>query len=106
MAVSGVDWRDVAGDMVPGVVYADRVVLSDTRERSPRMDTALITPYLYQYGVGSLIMAGSLFIAHRTGALDMQSSESRRTFGILVGGMVLYAVVHGLIQFVFPFVGV
>ncbi len=69
------------------------------------MDTALITPYLYQYGMGAFIMAASLFAARAAGALDLRERETKKTFVILIAGMLLYAVVHGLLQFVFPFVG-
>lgn len=70
------------------------------------MDLAMVTPYLYQYGLGSVIFFGALVIARASGALELKDQENRRTFYILLVGMAGYAVVHALLQFVFPFMGV
>lgn len=70
------------------------------------MDTLMIIPYFYQYTVGSIVFFGGLLVAHRTGALDLKSREARQWFTILLVGMGLFASLHALLQFVFPFVGV
>ena len=69
------------------------------------MDVHMITPYLYQYTVGSAVFLGGLLVAHRAGAIDLKNQEIRRWFTVLLVGMVLFASVHALLQFVLPFVG-
>lgn len=70
------------------------------------MDTHMIIPYFYQYTVGSIVFFGGLLVARQAGALDLKSREIRWTLAILLVGMALYASLHALLQFVFPFIGV
>jgi len=69
------------------------------------MDIYMVAPYLYQYTVGSIVFFGGLLIVHRAGAMDLKNRAARRTLAILLAGMALFASVHALFQFVFPFVG-
>lgn len=69
------------------------------------MESDLITSYIYQYSVGSVLFIGGLVIARMSGALDFHDAENRRTTIVLVAGMIGFAIVHALLQFVFPFWG-
>lgn len=65
------------------------------------MSERLLT-YLYQYGVGGLVFFGSLLLLWRRGMLGGQSAHRRRWVLLLLLGMVAYAVVQGVLQFVGP----
>jgi len=65
------------------------------------MNERLLT-YLYQYGVGGLVFFGSLLLLWRRGMLGSQSAERRRWVLLLVMGMVAYALVQGVLQFLGP----
>ncbi len=65
------------------------------------MSERLLT-YLYQYGVGGLVFFGSLLLLWRRGMLGGQSAERRRWVLLLLLGMVVYAAVQGVLQFVGP----
>ena len=61
--------------------------------------------YWYMYGVGSLIYLGGTVLCLRVGALDLQNPRERLAFGIATAGLLVYAGVHALFQFVLPFAG-
>jgi hypothetical protein len=65
------------------------------------MEERLLT-YLYQYGVGGLVFFGSLLLLWRRGMLGGPSSTERRWVLLLILGMVAYALVQGVFQFVGP----
>ena len=50
-------------------------------------------PFFYVYGIGGLVFGTGLFIAWRKGALT-----SRRLAVLLFGGLLGYALLHGLLQ--------
>ena len=53
-------------------------------------------PYVYQYGISTLLVAGVVVAALRTGALNPARSEDRRTLLMVTGGLVFYALLHGV----------
>lgn len=58
------------------------------------MDTWL--PYAYQYGISTILVAGIIIAALRTKALNLKRSEDRRTLCMVIGGLVFYALLHGV----------
>ncbi len=59
--------------------------------------------FYYHYAVGGVIFLIALALALASGELSPKTSEGRRYLAILIGGFALYAVVHGLSVFVFPY---
>lgn len=57
------------------------------------MDTWL--PYVYQYAISTILVAGAIVAALRAKALNLGRSEDRRTFLTVIGGLVFYALLHG-----------
>jgi hypothetical protein len=56
--------------------------------------------FLFQYlGLGLIFVIG-LWYAFKQGDLSFSHARGRRNFVVLVGGMVIYLVVHGFFQFV------
>ncbi len=60
--------------------------------------------WFYLYIVGGIIYAGGTYICWRAGALDFNDASERRSFRLATGCVIAFAVIHGLFQFVFPFV--
>ncbi|MBN1345338.1 MAG: hypothetical protein JXQ73_21780 [Phycisphaerae bacterium] len=58
--------------------------------------------FYYQYAVGGVVFLITLGLVMASGELSLKDSEGRRYFGILVGGFLLYVVLHGLSIFVLP----
>jgi SSS family solute:Na+ symporter len=50
-------------------------------------------PYLYVYGIGSIVFFAGLFVAWRAGAIDR-----KRIVWVLLAGLGLYAAVHAFMQ--------
>jgi hypothetical protein len=61
--------------------------------------------YLYNYGVGGAIYGVGAFICLKHGVLDLKIPRERRIFWSTTGCFGIFAVVHGLFQFVFPHLG-
>jgi|GEM_PF-2119905 len=62
--------------------------------------------FVYQYGVGGLIYAIGVWIALKSGILDLQDPKERKIFFWLTVCFLVFAGVHALFQFVFPFLEV
>lgn len=60
--------------------------------------------WFYLYGVGGLIYALGSIACARTGALDFKIPSERRMFLVLTVCLVVFALFHGVFQFVLPFV--
>ena len=60
--------------------------------------------WFYLYGVGGLMYAGGSYLVWRAGVLDFSAPQDRRIYWFTTGCLVLFAVVHALFQFVFPFI--
>ena len=65
------------------------------------MDDRVLT-FVYQYGLGGLVFFASLIALRRAGLLGSDARQRRRWTMLLVGGVILYAAVQGLLQFVGP----
>lgn len=50
-------------------------------------------PYLYVYGIGSIVFFAGLFVAWRAGAID-----NKRIVWVLLGGLGFYATLHAVMQ--------
>lgn len=61
--------------------------------------------WFYLYGVGGAIYAGGALLCVRAGVLDLGVAGERRMFGWMTAALALFATIHGLFQFVFPYVG-
>lgn len=61
--------------------------------------------WVYQYGVGGLVYAGGAIVCIRAGVLDLKDPSERGSFIFATAGLVTFAVIHALFQYVFPFVG-
>ena len=53
-------------------------------------------PYLYQYGISTLLVAGVLIVALRVKALDLKRRDDLRTLLFVAVGVIFYALLHGL----------
>jgi hypothetical protein len=61
-----------------------------------------IAAYLIQYlGLGMVFFFG-LWVAFRQGDIGLKTARQRLWLGVLVGGYVLYASIHGFFQFAGP----
>ena len=61
-----------------------------------------VLAYLIQYvGLGAVFFFG-LWVAYRQGDIGLKTPRQRLWLGILGGGYVFYAVLHGFFQFVGP----
>ena len=61
-----------------------------------------IGAYLIQYlGLGAVFFFG-LWVAYRQGDVGLETPRQRLWLGLLVGGYVLYAGIHGFFQFAGP----
>ena len=56
--------------------------------------------YLYLYIVMGAIFFLGLFYCWRQGDVGLKEKRQRRNTAVLVGGYCLYAVLHGVFQFV------
>jgi hypothetical protein len=61
--------------------------------------------WFYLYGVGGAIYALGTYLCTRAGVLDFGDRRERGMFAWATAAMILFAVIHALFQFVFPFVG-
>ena len=61
--------------------------------------------YIYLYVVGGLFYAIGSYWVFRAGMLDLKMPQDRRTYWVMTASLVLFAVVHGLFQLVFPYGG-
>lgn len=62
----------------------------------------LLLCYLYLYlGLGAVFAAG-MFYAWRQGDVGLGDVRQRRNLLTMVGGYLLFAVVHGFFQFIAP----
>ena len=61
--------------------------------------------YIYQYGIGTAIFVAGTVVCIRAGVLDLSDRQERRAWAMATAGLVGFAVVHALFQFVFPFTG-
>ena len=61
--------------------------------------------YFYQYVLGTAIFVAGTVMCIRTGVLDLGDRKERRAWAMATGGLVAYAVIHAVLQFVFPFMG-
>ena len=52
--------------------------------------------WLYHYGVGGLLFAGSLALASFSGAFDLKRRYDRRLVAVLVGGLLTWMSWHAL----------
>ena len=70
---------------------------------TPELQTDALTAYLTQYvGLGIVFFFG-LYLAYRQGDVGLKTRRQRLWLGVLVGGFVLYASMHGFFQFVGPY---
>ena len=53
-------------------------------------------PYLYQYGISAVLVAGVVAAALRAGALDLKRRDDRRTLWVVAGGLLSYAALIAL----------
>jgi len=60
------------------------------------MNPTAWSPWLYQYGIGGLLAAFTIFLAIRSGALRLARREDRRILSALILGFAGFALVHGL----------
>ncbi|MEM9491659.1 MAG: hypothetical protein AAGC55_21110 [Myxococcota bacterium] len=60
--------------------------------------------WIYLYGVGGLIYALGSIVCIRAGVLDLKERGERDIFVAATGCLVIFALAHGLFQFVLPFV--
>ncbi len=58
--------------------------------------------YLYQYLVGGAIFFVGFFFVWRQGDVGFRDARTRRNALLLLGGFVLFALVHAFFQFVAP----
>ena len=65
------------------------------------MTTELIS-FLYLYGVGGALFVGSIFLAWKRGALDLQTSGGKKVLAFLVLGYAVFIAYHAVTQFVLP----
>ena len=65
------------------------------------MDERLLT-FLYQYGLGGLVFVLTLVLLWRAGMLGSEPRVRRRRVLLLCLGVLGYAAVHALLQFVAP----
>lgn len=65
------------------------------------MKTELIS-FLYLYGVGGILFLGSILLAWKRGALDLQTSGGRKVLTFLILGYAAYIAYHAVSQFVLP----
>lgn len=61
--------------------------------------------WFYLYIVGGLMYGAGTFFVARAGVLDFSAPQDRRIYWFTTSCLVLFAGVHALFQFVFPFVG-
>jgi len=64
-----------------------------------------ILSFLYLYGVGGLLFAGSLILLLKRGALDVQTKQGKQILFILFAGYAVYIAYHAATQFVLPEMG-
>ena len=53
--------------------------------------------YLYQYLVGGAVFMAGLAVAWRTGQVGLGPGRPRRRLVVLVGGLLYFAVLQGLL---------
>lgn len=51
-------------------------------------------PLLYQYGVGGILLFGTIIIALRTGGAQWAVREDKRTIQLLIAGYFVYLAGH------------
>ncbi len=56
-----------------------------------------MAPWLYQYGLGLLILVLGIIAGHRNGVWARPSG--RRWLALVVGGWVVFATAQGLLQY-------
>jgi len=59
--------------------------------------------FWYHYLVGGVIFLIGLALVLRSGEMSLGTSEGRWYFVLMVGGFGLYAVLHGLSVYTFPY---
>ncbi len=67
---------------------------------TPELFQDALIAYLVQYGGLGLMFFYGLWLAYRQGDVGTKTKRQRKWLTILLGGYVVYAVVHGLFQFV------
>jgi len=60
--------------------------------------------WFYLYGVGGTFYGLGTYLCVRAGTLDFKNKRDRRMYTATTSCLVLFAVVHGLFQFVLPYV--
>ena len=65
------------------------------------MDTYTLS-YLYQYGIGGLIYLLGAAVSIRYGVLDLKDPGERNIFLVMTLCLGIFALAHGLFQFVLP----
>ncbi|MCK5689626.1 hypothetical protein KAI87_10175 [Myxococcota bacterium] len=69
---------------------------------TPELQSDALIAFLTQYlGLG-LVFFGGLYIAYRQGDIGFKTPRQRRWMGLLVGGYIFYAFLHGFFQFIAP----
>ncbi|NUN95118.1 MAG: hypothetical protein HUU16_02995 [Candidatus Omnitrophica bacterium] len=58
--------------------------------------------FFYLYGVGGFVFVGSLILARKRGALDLETRDGRKVLRYLILGYAAYIAFHALTQFVLP----
>jgi hypothetical protein len=53
-------------------------------------------PYLYLYGIGSIIFFGGLWMVLKSQGYDHKRPADRKWIGVLVFGFFFYASLHGV----------
>lgn len=53
-------------------------------------------PFIYDYGVGGLLFATTIYLGIRVGAIDLTRPVDRRTLVLTVVGFLLFASVHAI----------
>lgn len=61
--------------------------------------------WIYLYGVGGATYAAGSVFCVKAGTLDLSDPREKKAFVFATACLVFFAVMHGLFQFVFPFVG-
>ncbi|HOX38241.1 MAG TPA: hypothetical protein PL033_09680 [Candidatus Brocadiia bacterium] len=71
---------------------------------SEAMQTAGWQPWAYQYIIGGTVFAIGMALCVKTKQIDLATSRGKKTFALMLVGLVVYALLQGFMQMVLPYI--